>query len=50
MTAEFRELSKVAFYNGLWCVFILSAAMGRWIVQGEHRTRKAAEQDRSDWL
>lgn len=50
MTADVKELSKVTFYNGFWCVFILSAATGKWIVQGEHRNREAAEQDRRDWL
>lgn len=50
MTATFHEMSKVEFYNGLWCVFILSATTGRWIVQGEHHSHKAAEQDRTNWL
>ena len=45
-----RELSRVRLLNGYWVVEILSAATGRWIVQGEWHTQAEAERDRRNWL
>lgn len=44
-----NEISKVEHINGFWCVLILSAATGRWIVQGEHRNEAAARRDLLNW-
>ena len=53
-----REITKIEQREGTdgrtyYCVMLLSAATGRWIVQGEHLTQDAAEQDRQacmmDW-
>ena len=35
---------------GYWIVEVWSAAIGRWIVQGEHRTQAAALKDQQNWL
>ncbi len=47
---QVHELSRVRYYNGYWIVEILSAATGRWIIQGEWRCRETAEQDRKNWM
>lgn len=49
--AEIKELTKVEFRNGYWCVMILSPVKGiGFIVQGEHPTKEAAETDRKNWM
>ncbi len=45
-----RELSRVRQAGRYWLVEILSAATGRWIIQGEWLTQSAAEQDRKNWM
>jgi hypothetical protein len=42
------EPSRVRQVGNLWVVEILSDATGQWIVQGEHLTQAAAEQDRRE--
>jgi hypothetical protein len=44
------EPMRVRRFNGLWVVELLSAATNRWIIQGEHLTKEAAEADRKSWL
>jgi hypothetical protein len=46
---KITEMSKIEQVNGFWCVLILSAATGRWIVQGEHTNRDAALRDLRNW-
>lgn len=43
------EMSRIRQVGNLWIVEIMSAAIGRWIVQGEHTTRQAAELDLKNW-
>lgn len=43
------ELARVRHVEGLWVVEVLSAAIGRWIVQGEHLTEEAAQADLRNW-
>jgi hypothetical protein len=44
------EPMRVRWETGFWVVELLSAATNRWIVQGEHLTKDAAEADRKSWL
>jgi len=49
--AEIKELTKVEFKNGYWCVMVLSPVKGiGFIVQAEHKTEEAAKQDRRNWM
>lgn len=48
--SNIREITKVEFVNGYWTVQILSAATGRWIIQGEWATEAEAQADRRNWL
>lgn len=48
--AQVHEISRVRQEGKYWVVEILSGATGRWICQGEHFTKEAAEQDRKNWL
>lgn len=41
------DLDRVA---GYWIVEVFSAIIGRWIVQGVHRTQEAALDDQKNWL
>lgn len=45
-----HEISRVRQDGHYWVVEILSAATGRWIVQGEWTTKQAAETDRKNWM
>lgn len=49
MTAQILELSRVRQIGKFWVVEILSPVSG-WIVQGEHLTKEAAEEDRRNWM
>lgn len=49
MTAQILEMAKVEYRDGFYLVLILSPVHGRWIVQGERRTRQAAELDLRNW-
>ncbi len=44
------EPMRVRWFNGFWVVELFSLATQRWIVQGEHLTKEAAETDRKSWL
>lgn len=48
--ATVKEISRVRFESGFWLVQILSAATGRWITQGEWRSKAAADADRKNWM
>jgi hypothetical protein len=51
MSAKITELSRVRQHDsGLWIVEILSTVTKTWIVQGEHKTKKAADEDQKNWL
>ena len=49
-TTQVLELSRIRQIGNLWVVEILSAAIGKWIIQGVHPTKVAAEADRRNWL
>ena len=44
-----HEMSKVEQRGRYWVVLILSAAIGKWIVQGEWLTKQEAEADLINW-
>jgi hypothetical protein len=45
------DSSRVRFYNGYWVVEVYSPVAARgWIVQGEHKTKEAAEADCKNWM
>ena len=44
------EISRTRQINHIWVVEIMSAAIGKWIIQGEHSTKAAAEADRKNWM
>lgn len=48
--AKVHEISRVRQEGNKWVVEILSAAIGRWIIQGVWGTRQAAESDRKNWM
>jgi hypothetical protein len=43
------EMSRVSQHKNMWCVEIFSAAIARWIVQGEFVTKRAALADLVNW-
>lgn len=47
--ATINEMSRVRFLNGYWVVEVLSPVSG-WIIQGEHKTKQAADTDRKNWM
>ena len=50
-SSTISELTRIAFVNGFWTVQVLSPVAGiGWIVQGEHKSRAAAEADRKNWM
>lgn len=48
--SSIHEISRVRQVEGFYVVEILSAATGRWIIQGEHRSKQAADADRKNWM
>lgn len=48
--AHIIEISRTRQINTIWVVEIMSAAIGKWIIQGEHSTKAAAEADRKNWM
>jgi paraquat-inducible protein B len=48
--ASIIEISRTRQISNIWVVEIMSAAIGKWIVQGEHSTKAAAESDRKNWM
>ena len=46
---DVMEMSRVRHEDGKWVVEIMSAAIGRWIVQGVHNSRAAADADLKNW-
>lgn len=47
--AKIIEMTRIRQIESLWVVEVLSPVSG-WIVQGEHLTKQAAENDRRNWL